>query len=146
MSSNKTDWILSELPLLVPSCLLYRWVNGQMNDPEGECLCLLEIFINVNKLPEVLLLPIYLFILVLYWLLLLYFCLLVDHINKSIIFVFLELLFIIFKNNISIIVKISKKCSFHEFLSADFWKKVWERIKLSWKFDKYLSLGVGFKL
>ena len=49
VSSHKTDWIFSELPLLALSCLLYRRVNNLMNALEGECLCLCLISINVNK-------------------------------------------------------------------------------------------------
>ena len=62
MSSHKTDWILFELPLLALSCLLYRRVSSLIKAPEGECLCLRKISINVNKLFTVLLLPVYLFI------------------------------------------------------------------------------------
>ena len=50
VSSDKTDWILYELPMLALSCLLYRMVSSLMNALEGECLCLCEISINVNKL------------------------------------------------------------------------------------------------
>ena len=63
MSSHKTDWILSKLPLLALSCLSYRIVSGLMNELEEECLCLREISIDVNKLLAVLMWPIYFFIL-----------------------------------------------------------------------------------
>ena len=62
VSSHKTDWILSELPLLALSYILYHIVRSLMNAFEGECLnvlCLTEISINVNKLLAVLLFPIY---------------------------------------------------------------------------------------
>ena len=66
VSSHKTDWILSELPLFALSCLLYRRVYSLMNAPEGGCLCLREISVNVNELftffLAVLWLPVYLFI------------------------------------------------------------------------------------
>ena len=50
VSSYKTNWILSDLPLLAPSCLLYLRVSSLMNALEEECLCLHQISINVNKL------------------------------------------------------------------------------------------------
>ena len=53
-----------------------------------QCLCLLEISINVNKLIAVLLLPVYFLIPFFILMLLPYFCLFVDHVNKPIIFVF----------------------------------------------------------
>ena len=62
MSSHKTDWIIFELPLLALSCLLYHFLCSLMNELDGECLCLWEISINVNKFLAVLLLLIYLFI------------------------------------------------------------------------------------
>ena len=62
MSSHKTDWILSELPLLALFCLLYCKLSSVVNVLEGECLSLCEISINVSKLLAVLLLPVYLFI------------------------------------------------------------------------------------
>ena len=58
-SSHKTDEILSELPLLTLSCLLYRMVSSIINALEREYLCLLEICINVNKFLAVLLLAVY---------------------------------------------------------------------------------------
>ena len=61
-SSHKTDEILSELPLLTLSCLLYRMVSSIINALEREYLCLLEICINVNKFLAVLLLAVYLYI------------------------------------------------------------------------------------
>ena len=50
VSSHKLDWIVFELSLLALSCLLYRRVSSLMNALEGECLCLGEISIHVNKL------------------------------------------------------------------------------------------------
>ena len=50
MSSHRTDWILSELPLLAMSCLVYCLVSRLMNAFKGECLCLCETPININKL------------------------------------------------------------------------------------------------
>ena len=44
------------------SCLLYCRLNSLMDTLGGECLCLSEISINVNKLLAVLLSPLYLFI------------------------------------------------------------------------------------
>ena len=85
----------------------------------GGCLWLYDISINVNKLLAVLLLPVYLFIRFLYTvlccclftslspvfklMLLLYFCLLVDHVNKPISFVFGTFVYH-FKNTVSIFV------------------------------------------
>ena len=62
VSSHKTDWILSELPLPAMSYLLYCRVGSLMNALEGICLCLREISINVNKLLAMLLLLVYLII------------------------------------------------------------------------------------
>ena len=63
MSSHKTDWILSELPLFaLLSCLLYGMVSSLMNAFEREYLCLFDISVNVNQLLALLLLPVYLFI------------------------------------------------------------------------------------
>ena len=69
VSSNKNDWILSELPLLALCCLLCRLVSSLINALED--LCLREISISVSKLLAVLLLPVYLFIPFLYYTLLL---------------------------------------------------------------------------
>ena len=49
VSAHKTGWIISELPLLALSCLLYRMVNSLMNGLEGECNSLREISLNVSK-------------------------------------------------------------------------------------------------
>ena len=110
VSSHKTDlilcelatgWILTELPLLAPYCLLYRMISSQMNALEGECFCLREISINVNSCWHCcccmfysffilhLLLIVY-FLIPFYFLPLmwLYFCLFINHVNKSIIFGF----------------------------------------------------------
>ena len=48
-TSHKVDWILSELPLHVLSCFSYRMVSSLMSVHDGECFCLREISINVNK-------------------------------------------------------------------------------------------------
>ena len=45
LSSHKTDWILSELPLPV----LYCHLNRRLSSLEGECLCRCEISINIKK-------------------------------------------------------------------------------------------------
>ena len=108
VSSHKTDWILSELPLLALSCLLYCRLSSLRNALKGECLCLLEISVNEKKVVYiivfvyfvyailvVLLLHVYLFISIFFILiLLLYFYLFIDYVNKFIV-LFLELLFII---------------------------------------------------
>ena len=97
------------------SCLVYCLVSRLMNAFKGECLCLCETPININKLFIVmfvfclrcpcsvvvvrllvdplflhctLLLPVYFFIRFFILMLLLYFCLFVNHVNKPIIFVF----------------------------------------------------------
>ena len=85
VSSHKTDRILYALPLLAPSCLLYRRVNSMMNALEGECLCFSEISKNVTNLLAVLRLILSPFFTLM---LLLYAHLFVDYVNKSIIFVF----------------------------------------------------------
>ena len=92
-----------------------------MHLKEG-CLCLREIFIIVNKwlalvlLPVLLigyflyctlLLPVYSLIPLFILMLLLYFCLIIDHVNKSIIFVFGAFIYD-FKNSISIFVPIQQ--------------------------------------
>ena len=112
------DWLNSFwIPLSALSCLLYRRVSCLINALEGECLCLLEISINVNKSLAELLLRVYLFfrlslillfvvaflllnpffilmLLLVYFfisffiLMLLYFSLFVYHVNKPIIFIF----------------------------------------------------------
>ena len=57
---SKLTKFFSELSLLPAlSYLSYRIFSSVMNVLEGECLCLLEISINVNKLLAVLLLPVY---------------------------------------------------------------------------------------
>ena len=119
--SHKTDWILSESPLIALSCLLYRSESSLMNALEGECFCLREIPINVPKLLAVLLLPVYLFVrfFILHFvgayllfnplflmMLLLYFYLFLDHVNKPTIIVIGAFVFY-FKNTISIFVTIS---------------------------------------
>ena len=58
----RTTIILCTLPLLLLSYLLHCMISSLMYVLEGECLCLHEISKNVNKLPAVLLLPVYLFI------------------------------------------------------------------------------------
>ena len=112
VSSHKTDWILSEFPLLALSCHLYR---SLMNTFEGDSLCLQIFVFFFFVVLAVLLLPIYLFsffftlmllltvyffnpfilmlLLMLYFfitffilMLLLKFCLFVDHVNKLIVF------------------------------------------------------------
>ena len=55
-------------------------VSNLMNAVEGECLCLCEISIYVNKLVAVLLLPVYFFIPFFILMLLLHSCLFVDHV------------------------------------------------------------------
>ena len=62
VSSHKTDWILSESPLLTLSCLLYCRPETLMNAFGEECLRFSKFAINVNKLLAVLLLLVYLFI------------------------------------------------------------------------------------
>ena len=104
VSSHKTDWILSEFPLSTLSCLLHHRVSSLKNAHNGECLCLREIYINVNKFIVICVfclrcpcsvvvacLLVYSFFFIL---MLLYFSLFVDHVNKFIV-LFLELLFII---------------------------------------------------
>ena len=78
VSSDKTEWILTELPLLTLLCFLYRMVSSLMNALVGECLCLKEISINANKLLAVFLLPVYLFIRFLYVLHFVVVCLLLN--------------------------------------------------------------------
>ena len=56
--SHKAAWILSEMPLLALSCLLYSMVSSLMSELDGECLLIREIFIFVNKSLAVLLLPV----------------------------------------------------------------------------------------
>ena len=90
VSSHKTDWIVSELPLPALSCLLYRMVNSLMNALKVEWICLYEISLNVNKLFIVVF--VFLYVVVAYLLLnpffilmlLLHFFLLVNHVNNSI--------------------------------------------------------------
>ena len=50
LSSDKTDWILSELPLPDLPCILYRRVSSLINAFEAKCLCFREVSIDVNKL------------------------------------------------------------------------------------------------
>ena len=107
LSSHKTDWIPSELPLL--------FISQDKRSVEGKCVCLREISINANKLLllllflyvyvvlAVLLQHVYLFIsfFILHFvvaclllnsffilILLLYFCLFVVHVNLTDIFGF----------------------------------------------------------
>ena len=101
-SSHNTDWILSESPLLALYCLLYRI---KASEQSNECLCLCEIFINLNKLLAVLLLPVYFLSSSFILMLLLYFCLFVGYISKPIIFVFGAFIYN-FYNTISIFVTI----------------------------------------
>ena len=96
-ASSTTDRILTESPLLAPSCFLYRMLSNLMNALDGECFCFLKISINVNKLLALLLfhvlsvflyctlllvvnflMPFYFFFLRM----LLYFCLFINHVNK----------------------------------------------------------------
>ena len=96
--------------------------------------------------------------------LLLYSCLFVDHVNKTLIFVFGAFVYC-FKNTIFIFVTLLNQFSiwqlselnfdlycfsivyFYDFLLADFCQKVWESIKIGMKsFSKNLSFGVDFKL
>ena len=118
MYSHKTEWIFSETPLLALSWLFYDMVSSLINTLRGECLCLREIYINVNKLLAVLLLLVYplffyctlllpakFFIPFFILMLLPYFCLFVVHVNKTIILVF-EAFVYHFKNTIFIFVTI----------------------------------------
>ena len=112
VSSHKTDWILSASPLLDLSCLLYRRVSSLINALKREYLCPCEISINVNKLFTVIFVlrlrcPYSAVVACLFLnpffilMLLLYFCLLVKHVNKSIIIIF-EAFVCHFNNTISI--------------------------------------------
>ena len=85
-------------------------VSGLVNVLVEECLCLREISVKVNKLLGVLLLPVYLFIRFYFILYFVVACLLlyppfliVNHVNKPIIFDFGAFVYY-FKNTISIFV------------------------------------------
>ena len=56
------NWLNSFATLLLALSVLYRRLGSLMTALEIQCLCLLEMFINVNKLLAGLLLPVYLFI------------------------------------------------------------------------------------
>ena len=56
------DWLnffWTDIASSVLCCLLYCSLSSLMNTLEGECLCLHEISVNVNKLLAVLLLSVY---------------------------------------------------------------------------------------
>ena len=79
-----------------------------MNALEGECLCLCEKSININKLLAVWLLPVYFFIYFLMLMLLLHLCLFVDHVNKPIILVPPSNVFIFFNQFQTFAMKFQK--------------------------------------
>ena len=115
VSSDKTDWILTELPLPALSVAFYiTRVSSLMNALVWECFR--EISINVNKLfimYFVYIRPCRIVVACLFLCplsfgiktLLLYFCLFVNHVNKPIIFVFTAFVYY-FKNTISIFVTV----------------------------------------
>ena len=119
MSLNKTDRILTESSLRTLSCFLCRKMRSLMNALEAECFCLREISINVNKFLVVLLFYIFISFFILHFvvgflllnhhffvlMLLLHICFFINHVNKSIIFVFVAFVYH-FKNTISIFVRI----------------------------------------
>ena len=119
MSLHKVDRILTESQLPILFCLLEARLRSLMNVLEGECFCLCEISINVDKLLAVLFLYVFIHYFILHFvvgclllnlsffilMLLLYFCLFINHVSKFIIFVFGAFVYH-FKNTISIFITI----------------------------------------